>query len=108
MPNRRGRRASVRCERAGQVPLISEFVGRRFLAAAHSAPPRSTVPAALLAQMAIGGRRVIPVGPTPGTQELVRVRRTAADRYDRETRAVTPLGPPTATHGMPETYPFGL
>ncbi|MDX2169167.1 MAG: protein-L-isoaspartate(D-aspartate) O-methyltransferase, partial [Deltaproteobacteria bacterium] len=36
------------------------------------------VPPALLEQLAVGGRLVIPIGPTPRTQELVRVRRTAA------------------------------
>jgi protein-L-isoaspartate(D-aspartate) O-methyltransferase len=34
------------------------------------------IPRSLLAQLAVGGRLVIPVGPTPRLQSLVRVRRT--------------------------------
>ena len=34
------------------------------------------IPQPLLEQLAVGGRLVIPVGPTPRAQELVRVRRT--------------------------------
>jgi protein-L-isoaspartate(D-aspartate) O-methyltransferase len=42
------------------------------------------VPDPLLAQLAMGGRLVIPVGSTPTVQELVRVRRIAEDDYRRE------------------------
>ena len=42
------------------------------------------VPDPLLAQLAIGGRLVIPVGSTPTVQELVRVRRIAEGEYRRE------------------------
>jgi protein-L-isoaspartate(D-aspartate) O-methyltransferase len=42
------------------------------------------VPDPLLAQLALGGRLVIPVGSTPTVQELVRVRRIAKDEYRRE------------------------
>lgn len=42
------------------------------------------VPDALLAQLAVGGRLVIPVGDTPREQRLVRVRRVAAETYERE------------------------
>jgi protein-L-isoaspartate(D-aspartate) O-methyltransferase len=42
------------------------------------------VPESLKEQLAIGGRLVIPVGTTIGLQELVRVRRTAADRFRTE------------------------
>jgi protein-L-isoaspartate(D-aspartate) O-methyltransferase len=42
------------------------------------------VPDPLLAQLAVGGRLLIPVGSTPTVQELVRVRRIAEDEYRRE------------------------
>lgn len=42
------------------------------------------VPEALLAQLAVGGRLVIPVGPTPRLQELVRITRVSEDEYRRE------------------------
>jgi protein-L-isoaspartate(D-aspartate) O-methyltransferase len=42
------------------------------------------VPKALLDQLAVGGRLVIPVGATPREQVLVRVRRTTDGRYPRE------------------------
>jgi protein-L-isoaspartate(D-aspartate) O-methyltransferase len=42
------------------------------------------VPPALLEQLAIGGRLIMPVGSACRFQNLVRVTRTAADSYDRE------------------------
>ena len=42
------------------------------------------VPEALRAQLAIGGRLVIPVGTTPRTQELMRVTRTGQTQYREE------------------------
>jgi protein-L-isoaspartate(D-aspartate) O-methyltransferase len=45
------------------------------------------VPDPLLEQLAIDGRLVIPVGGRPDMQQLVRVRRTSEQRYQRE-----PLG----------------
>ena len=42
------------------------------------------VPPALLEQLAVGGRLVIPIGATPREQELVRVTRATADEYRRE------------------------
>jgi protein-L-isoaspartate(D-aspartate) O-methyltransferase len=42
------------------------------------------VPPALLDQLAEGGRLVIPIGPDPRTQSLVRVRRRADGSYARE------------------------
>ena len=42
------------------------------------------VPAALLAQLVVGGRLVIPIGETPRAQSLVRVTRTSATGYERE------------------------
>ncbi len=41
------------------------------------------VPPALQAQLAVGGRLVMPVGP-PNRQRLLRLRRTADDRFTRE------------------------
>ncbi len=43
-----------------------------------------SVPTALLDQLTIGGRLVIPVGDNPRLQTLVRIRRQEADRYERE------------------------
>jgi protein-L-isoaspartate(D-aspartate) O-methyltransferase len=42
------------------------------------------VPKTLLAQLAIGGRLVIPIGPTPHQQILVRIRRESEAEYVRE------------------------
>lgn len=42
------------------------------------------VPASLEAQLAVGERLVIPVGAGRGSQQLLRVVRTAADRLERE------------------------
>lgn len=42
------------------------------------------VPAGLLEQLATGGRLVIPVGPTPHLQELLRVRRLPSGEFRRE------------------------
>jgi protein-L-isoaspartate(D-aspartate) O-methyltransferase len=41
-------------------------------------------PPALLAQLKVGGRMVIPLGPTPRQQELLRITRSGPTRYDRE------------------------
>jgi protein-L-isoaspartate(D-aspartate) O-methyltransferase len=42
------------------------------------------VPLALQEQLAVGGRLVIPVGPHPRAQRLVRVRRTSASAFQRD------------------------
>ncbi|MCK4690695.1 MAG: protein-L-isoaspartate(D-aspartate) O-methyltransferase, partial [Desulfuromonadales bacterium] len=42
------------------------------------------VPKPLMEQLSIGGRMVIPVGPHPYTQMLVRVRRLGEDNYSHE------------------------
>ncbi|MEX1258258.1 MAG: protein-L-isoaspartate(D-aspartate) O-methyltransferase [Gemmatimonadota bacterium] len=42
------------------------------------------VPEMLLEQLALGGRLVIPIGPTPRTQQLVRITRSSETGYDRE------------------------
>lgn len=41
-------------------------------------------PPSLLAQLKVGGRMVIPLGPTPREQELLRITRVSATRYERE------------------------
>ncbi|MEZ5738032.1 MAG: protein-L-isoaspartate(D-aspartate) O-methyltransferase [Burkholderiaceae bacterium] len=46
------------------------------------------VPVALRQQLAVGGCLVMPVGDDPQTQQLLRVTRAAADRFETE-----PLGP---------------
>jgi protein-L-isoaspartate(D-aspartate) O-methyltransferase len=51
------------------------------IAVAASSP---SVPQALLEQLAIGGRLVIPVGPREDDQQLVRVTRVSADEYRRD------------------------
>lgn len=92
------------------------------------------IPPALQNQLAEGGRLVIPVGTDPRLQELVRVRRTGPDTFERESLGAvrfvplvgaqgwrTPEGDgdllpfdPSArargeeVRGMPDTYPFGL
>lgn len=42
------------------------------------------IPAPLLAQLAVGGRLVIPVGHTPTMQSLLRVRRVSEEEYRQE------------------------
>lgn len=42
------------------------------------------VPRSLQEQLAPGGRLVIPIGSDPRTQELIRVRRTGPDQWERE------------------------
>jgi protein-L-isoaspartate(D-aspartate) O-methyltransferase len=76
------------------------------------------VPEALLAQLAVSGRLVIPVGPAD-SQVLVRATRQSATEFEREelgdeyvwfdaTTAVRSLGAPIRPSGiLPETYPFG-
>lgn len=44
----------------------------------------TSVPSALLKQLAIGGRMVIPVGRVPESQELVRIRKLAKDRFEED------------------------
>ncbi|MFO7661621.1 MAG: protein-L-isoaspartate(D-aspartate) O-methyltransferase [Chloroflexota bacterium] len=42
------------------------------------------IPQSLRDQLAVGGRLVIPVGQMPRSQELIRLRRTAEDKYEEE------------------------
>jgi protein-L-isoaspartate(D-aspartate) O-methyltransferase len=59
-------------------PAKAPFDGVVATAGGFEAPP------ALLAQLKIGGRLLIPLGPTPREQELLRITRVAAERFERE------------------------
>ena len=59
-------------------PEQAPFDGIVAAAGGLEAPP------ALLAQLAIGGRLVIPLGPTPREQELLLITRTGQDEYRRQ------------------------
>ena len=56
------------------------------------------VPAALRAQLALGGRLVLPVGPTNETQELVKVTRRDTTRFDQETLCAVRFVPLIGAH----------
>ncbi|HSQ00997.1 MAG TPA: protein-L-isoaspartate(D-aspartate) O-methyltransferase [Candidatus Dormibacteraeota bacterium] len=60
------------------------------------------VPPALLEQLAVGGRLVIPIGSSPRTQELVRVQRLADDSYHREDLGAVRFVPLIGAAGWPE------
>ncbi len=64
------------------------------------------VPRSLLRQMAVGGRLVMPVGPTTRSQRLVRVVRTGEETYDRERLEDVAFVPLIGAEGWPadETY----
>ena len=59
------------------------------------------IPQALLDQLAIGGRLVIPIGPDPYEQCLVRVVRAAADDYRREELEAVAFVPLIGAQGWP-------
>jgi protein-L-isoaspartate(D-aspartate) O-methyltransferase len=61
------------------------------------------VPAALLEQLAIGGRLIMPVGTHFGSQRLVRVERISADSCKRETLEDVVFVPLIGAQGWPET-----
>ncbi len=60
------------------------------------------VPRALLDQLAGGGRLVIPIGPDPRTQSLVRVRRRADGSYVREDLGAVRFVPLIGAQGWSE------
>ena len=59
------------------------------------------VPRSLRQQLAIGGRLVMPVGPTSRSQRLVRVVRTGEEIYDRETLEDVCFVPLIGAEGWP-------
>jgi protein-L-isoaspartate(D-aspartate) O-methyltransferase len=60
------------------------------------------VPPSLLQQLAIGGRLVMPVGPSSLFQRLVRVVRTDADAYERESLDEVSFVPLVGAEGWPD------
>ena len=61
------------------------------------------VPTALLDQLAVGGRLVMPVGSKFRGQRLVRIERTGADSYERENLEGVVFVPLIGAQGWPET-----
>jgi protein-L-isoaspartate(D-aspartate) O-methyltransferase len=61
------------------------------------------VPTALLDQLAVGGRLVMPVGSKFGGQRLVRIERTGTDSYEREDLEGVVFVPLIGAQGWPET-----
>jgi protein-L-isoaspartate(D-aspartate) O-methyltransferase len=60
------------------------------------------VPKALLHQMAVGGRLIMPVGADPRSQRLVRVTRTDAHEYEHENLEYVAFVPLIGAEGWPE------
>ncbi len=58
-------------------------------------------PQALLDQLAIGGRLVIPLGPDPYEQRLVRIVRATAEEYQREELEAVAFVPLIGAQGWP-------
>ena len=58
-------------------------------------------PEALLDQLAIGGRLVMPVGPDPYEQQLVRIVRTTAERYEHAQLEPVAFVPLIGAQGWP-------
>jgi protein-L-isoaspartate(D-aspartate) O-methyltransferase len=59
------------------------------------------VPQALLDQLALGGRLVIPLGPDPYEQRLVRIVRARAEEYEREDLELVAFVPLIGAQGWP-------
>ena len=60
------------------------------------------VPKALLDQMAVGGRLIMPLGPEPRGQQIVRVTRTDAHEYEHENLESVEFVPLIGAEGWPE------
>jgi protein-L-isoaspartate(D-aspartate) O-methyltransferase len=63
------------------------------------------VPPALLDQLAVGGRLVMPIGSQSRFQRLVRVVRRGADKYDHEELEEVAFVPLIGAEGWPEPLP---
>jgi protein-L-isoaspartate(D-aspartate) O-methyltransferase len=63
------------------------------------------VPRPLLAQLRIGARLVVPVGPVPRAQELVRVTRQGPDEHRTESLGAVAFVPLIGQAGWPEPGP---
>ncbi len=63
------------------------------------------VPKALLEQLTIGGRLVIPVGSLPRFQQLLRLVRTGAETYEREDLGEVAFVPLIGREGWPDKEP---
>jgi protein-L-isoaspartate(D-aspartate) O-methyltransferase len=63
------------------------------------------VPKALLHQMAVGGRLIMPVGADPRSQRFVRVTRTDAHEYEHEDLEYVAFVPLIGAEGWPEGGP---
>jgi protein-L-isoaspartate(D-aspartate) O-methyltransferase len=59
------------------------------------------VPAPLLPQLRVDANLVVPVGPTPRAQELVRVTRRSSGEYTRESLGAVAFVPLIGTAGWP-------
>ena len=64
-----------------------------------------SVPEALRAQLAVGGRLVIPIGATPRAQELVRVTRVGQNEYRREELGAVQFVPLIGAQGWEDRNP---
>ncbi|MGQ0652183.1 MAG: protein-L-isoaspartate(D-aspartate) O-methyltransferase [Betaproteobacteria bacterium] len=60
------------------------------------------VPPALRSQLGVGGRLVIPIGPTPREQRLVRLTRVGEDRFDEEELLPVRFVPLIGEQGWPD------
>ncbi|MBC7446570.1 MAG: protein-L-isoaspartate(D-aspartate) O-methyltransferase [Hymenobacteraceae bacterium] len=63
------------------LPTVAPFSGILVTAGARRVPP------ALLRQLAVGGRLVVPVGPADGIQRMLRIERESATAFRQETFA---------------------
>lgn len=65
------------------------------------------VPEPLKRQVTVGGRIVLPVGPSRCTQTLVRLRRTGEESFEQTDLGLCAFVPLRGAHGWPEPHPSG-